>query len=172
MASGAMRKTNWWLVIGGVVLVICGIAVFAAPSFFLEFLTVWAGIGFLVSGITGMASYVQMRKVLDNAGWHLFMAVLDVIIGIVLIVHPIAFADVIPWMLGAVFMGFGLVEIIGLMPFSRIVPETRTIAVISGVLSVLVGVMFIVWPESLSLWIAAFALVRGITLISVGFTFR
>lgn len=172
MMSGETRKTNWWLVAGGAVLVLFGIAVFAAPGLFLEFLTIWAGIGFLISGVSGIMSYRQVRRARGSAGWHLFMAVLDIVIGILLIAHPLAFAEVIPWMLGIFFVAFGAVEIVGLMPFSRLVPETRIVAVISGVLSVLVGIMLFVWPASLSWWIAAFALVRGITLVAVGFTSR
>ena len=165
-------KANWFLIIGGVVLVLCGIAIFAAPGFFLEFLTLWAGIGFMISGIMGISSYFKVRKRADNAGFHLFMAILDVIVGIMLIAHPYAFADFLPWLLGIAFIAFGIVEIAGIIPYSRLVPETRTIIIISGVLSALVGVMFIVWPASLSLWIAAFALVRGITLVAVGVVAR
>lgn len=172
MSGGTQRKINWWLIISGVVLVVCGIAIFAAPSFFLEFLTLWAGIGFLVSGVMGIASYFQVRKIAPNAGWHLFMAVLDIAVGLMLILHPLAFATLLPWLLGAVFIGFGVIQIAGLMPFGQLMPETRIVAIISGVLSVLVGVMFIVWPASLSIWVAAFALVRGITLLAMGFTAR
>ena len=170
--SSSERKVNWWLTLAGVVLVVCGIAIFAAPAFFLEFLTVWAGIGFLVSGAAGIVSYVQVRRHMGNAGFHVFMALLDIVVGIVLIVHPYAFAELIPWLLGAAFIAFGVMEIVGLMPFTHLIPETRTIAIISGVLSVLVGIMFLVWPASLSIWVAAFALVRGITLIAVGFISR
>lgn len=172
MAQGVNRKANWWLVFGGAVLILCGIAVFAAPVFFLEFITVLAGIGFFVSGAVGMASYIQLRGVRVNAGWHLFMAILDTVVGIMLILHPFAFAELIPWLLGAAFIAFGAIEIAGIASYARLVPETRTISVISGVLSILAGVMFIVWPASLSLWVAAFVLVRGITLVAVGFMSR
>lgn len=172
MTTNTIRKTNWWLVIGGVILVVCGFAIFAAPGFFLEFLTVWAGVGFLISGVAGIASYVQLRRVKASAGWDLFMAVLDIVVGVLLIVHPFAFAELIPWILGAGFIVFGVVQVAGLMPFAALVPEVRIIAIISGVLSILVGVMFVVWPASLSIWVAAFALVRGITLVAMGFTSR
>lgn len=172
MVAGEERKVNWWLVIGGAVLVVCGIAVFAMPGFFLEFLTVWAGAGFLVSGVAGIVSYVQMRRVYAGSGWNLFMAILDIVVGLLLIAHPFAFAEVIPWMLGVAFIAFGVVEIAGFIPFSALIPDVRVIAIISGVLCIVVGIMFIVWPASLSIWIAAFALVRGITLFAMGFTSR
>ena len=168
----AQRKTNWWLVLGGVVLAVCGIAIFAAPGFFLEFLTVWAGAGFIVSGVAGIASYFQLRQVREGAGWTLFMGVLDLLVGILLILHPFAFAAVIPWVLGMFFVGFGILQVAGLVPFARFVPEVRAIAIISGILCILVGIMLFVWPESLSIWVAAFAIVRGITLVAMGFTSR
>lgn len=172
MVSESQRKVNWWLLIGGLLLVVCGSAILVAPGFFLEFLTVWAGAGFLVSGVAGLVSYFRLRKVMDGAGWTLFNAVLDILLGVLLILHPLAFADVIPWILGIMFLAFGVLEIAGIMPFARAVPETRVIAIISGVLCVLVGIMFIVWPASLSIWVAAFAIVRGITLVANGFIFR
>jgi len=168
MASGAQRKVNWFLVAGGVVLVLCGAAIFCVPGFFLEFLTIGAGIGFLISGIAGIGSYVRVRAYGGNAGFHLFMAILDVLVGFLLIAYPFVFVGFLPWMLGVGFVLFGIAEIAGLMPFSRVVPETRTIAIISGVLSTIVGIMFIVWPASLSIWVAAFVLVRGITLVASG----
>lgn len=170
--GATQRKTNWWVVLGGVVLVACGIALFAAPEFFLNFLTVWAGIGFLISGVAGIASYFQWRRLMPGAGFNLFMAVLDIVVGVLLIVHPLAFSEVIPWMLGIFFIAFGILEIVGMMPFASFIPETRVIAVLSGVLTILVGVMFFVWPASLSIWIAAFALVRGVSMVAAGFTAR
>ena len=166
------RKVNWFLVAGGVVLVLCGAAIFCVPGFFLEFLTVWAGVGFLISGITGIGSYMRIRAYEENAAFHLFMAILDVLVGFLLVVYPFSFAGFLPWMLGIGFVVFGIAEIVVLMPFSRLVPETRTVVVISGVLSTVVGIMFIVWPASLSIWVAAFALVRGITLVAVGIMSR
>ena len=170
-AQSGVRKTNWYLVIAGVVLVLFGIAAFSAPWLFLELLTVWAGAGFIFSGVAGAVSYFQMRK-FGASGWNLAMAVVDIILGVLLILHPFAFAEVIPWMLGVAFILFGILEATGFMPFAGLVPESRAVMVISGVLSVIVGVLFIVQPASFSLWVAAFALVRGVTLVVMGFSAR
>lgn len=165
------RKTNWWLVVGGVALVLFAICAFAAPFLFLELITVWAGIGFLFSGVMGIVAYVRSR-LLPGAGWSLFMAVLDVIVGVLMLLHPVAFAPVLPWILGVFFIVFGVFEIGGTVPLGRLIPETRPVMIISGILIIVVGIMFIVWPSSLSIWVAAFALIRGITLIVSGFTAR
>jgi len=166
-----VRKTNWMLVIAGLLLVLFGIAALGAPWLFLELLTVWAGVGFLVSGVAGIVSYFQMRK-FGASGWNLVMAIVDILLGVILIMHPFAFAEVIPWMLGVAFIVFGILEATGSMPFAGLMPESRAIMVISGVLSVIVGVMFIISPASFSIWVAVFALMRGLTLLFMGFTAR
>lgn len=170
MASGAKRGPNWWLVVSGLLLALCGVAIFVTPGFFLEFLTVWAGAGFLISGIAGIGSYIQLHKIHQGAVWGLFMGVLDIVVGIMLIAYPFAFSQAIPWVLGAVFIAFGIAQVVGIVTSGVLVPEMRIISMISGILCALVGVMFIVWPSSLSIWIAALALVRGITLVAMGFT--
>lgn len=165
------RKTDWYLVIAGILLVLFGIAAYSAPWLFLEFLTVWAGIGFLISGIAGAVSYFQLRKY-GASGWNLAMAIIDIIVGIMLIMHPFVFADLIPWMLGVAFIVVGVMEATGCLPFVNMVPASRAITVASGVLSVIVGVMFIMQPASFAIWVAVFALIRGITLVVIGFTSR
>lgn len=165
------RRTNWWLVLGGVVLVIFAIGTFAAPAVFLELLTILAGFGFLFSGCMGIATFVRTRH-LPGAGWPLFMGILDIIVGGLMLVHPVVFAPVFPWLLGVSFIAFGVLEAGGAIPLGMYLPESRTMMVISGVLTIVVGVMFVIWPSSLSIWVAAFALIRGITLVVAGFTAR
>ena len=158
------RKTNWWLVVGGIVLILFAVGTFAAPAFFLELVTILAGFAFLFSGLTNVITYFRWRPMPGAAG-TLLMAVLDIVVGVLMLAYPIALEPVIPWMFGAVFVVFGIMEIVGTQPLGQIVPESRVIMVISGILTVIVGVMFFVWPASLSIWIAAFALIRGVTLI-------
>lgn len=166
------RKINWFLVLAGVVLVALGIVIFAAPWLFLEYLTVGAGAGFLISGFAGIGSYLKMRDVQEGTGLSLFMAILDIMVGIMLIVHPFVFVNSVPWMLGVAFIVFGVFEIAGTFPVARLIPESRTVMVISGILAVVVGAMFIIWPTSFSGWVAAFVLIRGITLLAIGVTAR
>ena len=152
------RRVNWWLVLGGAALVVFAVCTFVAPMLFLEFLTVWAGVSFLFSAVMGFVTYVK--------------AALDLAMGILIIMHPIAFAPVLPWLLGVFFIIFGVLEMVGTAPLRQYVPESRIIMIISAILTVVVGIMFIIWPASLSIWVAAFALIRGISLIVGGFTTR
>ena len=166
-----VRKTNWWLVAAGVALVAFAIATFLAPYLFLELITTISGIAFLFSGAMGIGSYFQVRG-LPNAGWSLLMAILDVLVGIMMLLHPVVFAPVLPWILGVSFVVFGILEAGATIPLGSLIPESRGMAIVSGLLTIVVGIMFIVWPESLSIWVAMFSLIRGITLVVAGFTSR
>lgn len=161
------HQPNWWLVAGGVVLVLFAMGTFAFPTLFLKAVTIWAGVGFLFASVMTIGAYVQSSR-LTGAGWALIMAVLDIVVGVMMLVHPVALSSTIPWILGVVFALFGVVEIAGVVSLGRLLPESRPIMVVSGLLTVVVGIMFVVWPTSLSLWIAAFAVVRGITLVVMG----
>lgn len=165
------RKTNWWFVVAGVLLVLLAVGTFAHPALFLELFTIWAGAGFLVAGVAGAVTYFQHRG-FSRSAYSLFMAFLDALVGVLMLMHPVALAPVVPWFLGAAFIVCGLAAIIGTASLGRYLPESRPFMVISGALTLVVGVMFIIWPTSLSIWVSAFAAVRGITLITVGFMAR
>ena len=170
--DASARKINWMVVIMGVLLVVLGAAAIAAPWVFLEFLTIWAGAGFVASGIVGLASYVSANKALPGSGWNLVMGILDVVLGVLFIAHPFWFADVIPWMLGVSFIVFGILEVVGMVPLGKSAPTLRATVVISGILSIVTGVLFIMNPASLSIWVAMFAIIQGVSMIVMGFSAR
>ena len=165
------RKVNWWLVLGGAILLVFAIGTFGYPAVFLDLITITAGVGFLISGVSGVITYAQTRY-FSGAGWTLLMAILDIVVGVMMLVNPLVFAPVLPWMLGITFIVFGILEIGGTAPLGVVVPESRPIIIVSGILTIVVGIMFVIWPTSLSIWVAAFAAVRGITLIAMGFMSR
>lgn len=168
-AARAASGGNRALVITGLILIIFGVIAFGAPWAFLEFITIWVGAGFLLSGVGGIFAYSQQR---GASGWSLVMALLDIVLGVMFILHPFAFAGFLPWLLGIAFILFGLMEVSGSMPFAQLVPESRVIMVISGVASVVLGILFIIEPASFAMWVAIFAIVRGVTLMAVGLTAR
>lgn len=167
MDDSQERIVNWPIVASGVLLVVFAAIVFFAPVFFLELITVIAGIGFLVSAVTGFIAYWKLRCFEGGVG-VLLMSVSDFIIAALLLLHPMMSAAVISGFLGIVFVVFGICEIAGTSPIGKLLPETRAVLIVAGILTVVVGIMFVIWPSSLSIWVAAFALIRGITLIISG----
>ena len=107
------RKHDWGLIVAGILLVLCAFFFVVAPGLTLVTITAIAGAAFLVSGIFDIINYVRFHKVMNLSGWAIAYAVLDIVIGLMFLIHPLAFAGVIPWVIGAFFIIFGAFEVVG-----------------------------------------------------------
>ena len=90
------KKHDWGLIIAGIPLVLCALLFLIAPSLTLVTITAIAGAAFLVSGIFDIANYVRFRSTMSLSGRALAYAILDIIIGLMFLIHPLAFSAVIP----------------------------------------------------------------------------
>ena len=107
------RKHDWGLIVAGILLVLCAFFFVVAPGLTLVTISAIAGAAFLVSGIFDIINYVRFHKVMNLSGWAIAYAVLDIVIGLMFLIHPLAFAGVIPWVIGAFFIIFGAFEVGG-----------------------------------------------------------
>ena len=94
--------------------------------------------------------------------------ILDVLIGAMFVIHPFAFAAVLPWVIGAFVLVFGIYEVVATFMVKRAGLPLWGWMLFSGVISIVIGFMFFSMPEMLALFIALFALLRGVDLIVVG----
>ena len=92
---------------------VCAFFFLVAPGLTLVTITAIAGAAFLVSGVFDIINYVRFHKIMNLSGWAIAYAVLDIVIGLMFLIHPLALAGVIPWMIGAFFIIFGVFEIVG-----------------------------------------------------------
>ena len=97
----AIKKHDAGLIVAGILLIVCAFLFLLAPGVTLVTLTAIAGAAFLVSGIFDVITYVRFREAMSLSGWALAYAVLDIVIGLMFLIHPIAFAAVIPWVIGS-----------------------------------------------------------------------
>lgn len=162
------KKRDWGLVLAGALLVITGIVFIAAPGITLVMLTMIAGAAFLVSGIFDIIFYVRNRKTGLVTGWTIAYAVLDILIGLMLLLHPIVLAEVIPWMIGAFFIAFGIFEAIAAFKVKKLGTPVWGWMLFSGIVEALCGVLFFIFPASVVFFMAAFILMHGVSLIIYG----
>ncbi|OUO89495.1 hypothetical protein B5F40_10755 [Gordonibacter sp. An230] len=163
-----VKKHDAGLIVAGVLLVLCALLFLLAPGIALVTLTAIAGAAFLVSGIFDIVSYVRFRTAMRLSGWAVAYAVLDIVVGLMLLIHPFAFAAVIPWMVGFFFALFGVVEIAGSLRIRKAGVPMWGWMLFSGIVSVLCGLAFFVVPTTLSIFLAVFVLMRGASLIMYG----
>ena len=105
-------KHDWGLVIAGIALAAAGFFCMLAPGLTIVTIAAIVGAFFLVAGVFDIIGYIRMRNLIPRSGWELAYAVIDVLLGLVFLLHPLAFSAVVPWLVGLCFAAFGVFEIV------------------------------------------------------------
>ena len=140
---------NWGLFAAGIALVIIGFVLLMVPGLTLVSIAVIAGCMFLAAGIVDAYAYFKYREAEGLSGWALAYAVCDIILGVLFIVHPIASAVVIPWVMGIFVVAYGIFEI-------------------AGIVSLFCGIAFFLWPGTFALFLGFFLMARGVQMAVYG----
>lgn len=161
-------ERNWQLIVAGILFIIFGLVCAFFPGLTLASIAFIVGAAFVVSGVVNIATFIRDRDLLGFSGWILAYGILDVLIGAMFVIHPFAFAAVLPWVIGAFVLVFGIYEVVATFMVKRAGLPLWGWMLFSGVISIVIGSMFFSMPEMLALFIALFALLRGVDLIVVG----
>ena len=140
-------KHDWGLIFAGVALAAAGFFCMLAPGLTIVTIAAVVGAFFLVAGVFDIISYIRLRNILPRSGWELAYAIIDVLLGLIFLLHPLAFSAVKAHGWGVPMWGWAL---------------------FSGVLNVLCGIAFFVMPQMLSIFLAIILLVRAATLMVYG----
>ena len=164
---------DWSLIAAGALLLLLGLIFLFAPGLTLVTVALIAGVGLIAAGILDIVSYARARKTAAPLpAWTLVYAALDIIVGLVFLIHPIAMSAVIPWIAAICFVMFGVVSIVSAFAARRDKLPLWGWALFSGVVDILCGIAFFLVPAALVLFLALFVLTRAITLIVYGATSR
>ena len=110
-----------------------------------------AGVGFLLSGVLGIVFYVRFRSMMSVSGWSLAYAILDVLIGLMFVLHPLVGGAAISWLVALCFLVFGLFEIFAAMKSKSIGFSAWGIGLFSGIVNIVCAIMLFGWQDRLSL---------------------
>ncbi len=165
-----VRRHDWGLVVAGALLVVLAVFITAFPGLTLATITAILGIGFLVSGILDAVGYVRLKRdfVASPSAWMIVYAVLDIIIGVMLVLHPFFFSGVVSWLVGIFVVAFGIIEIVGAVQLHKLGMPMWGWMVFSGIVDVLCGIVFFAVPAMLAVFLAVFVIMRGVSLIIYG----
>ena len=161
----------WWVpATVGVLSVIAGVIVLAKPSNSLKTLAVIAGIFILIDGIVELIASFSGST--ENRGLVALLGVLNVIIGILLIRHPIQGVTVI-----ALFIGIWLV-VVGIIRFvvAFEMQGHRTWRFVVAAIEVIAGIIIVSDPHigfaTLALLVGLAFIINGFGLVMVGVAVR
>jgi uncharacterized membrane protein HdeD (DUF308 family) len=175
MESFTLLVINWkGLVLRGALAVVLGLIMVLLPGPTLIAVTVLIGIFVLMLGLIGLAMYLSLRE--KSKGIVLLLeGILGIAFGIVTIVWPNLTALLLILLLGVWCLIEGLVQVYaGLTMSSR--AALRAVFTVSGVLSIVIGLIFILAPGDGAIaliWlIGVFAIIYGILSMSYGLLYR
>lgn len=161
-------ERNWQLIVAGILFIVFGLICAFFPGLTLASIAFMVGAAFVVSGVVNIATFLRDRELLGFSGWVLAYGILDVLIGAMFVIHPFAFATVLPWVIGAFVLVFGIYEVIVTFMLKKTGMPLWGWMLASGIISIVIGGLFFYMPELLAIYIALFALLRGVDLIVVG----
>lgn len=168
MSEPFSTKHNGQLITAGVLFVIFGLVCAFFPGLTIVSIAWMVGAAFVLTGIVDIITYNRDKALLNLSGWVLAYGILDILVGAMFLIYPVFFAAVIPWVIGAFVVVFGIYEISESIAAQRASFMLWGWPLISGVLTVVIGILFFIWPETLAIWISLFALLRGASLIIMG----
>lgn len=168
--SHTSRKYDWGLIVGGLIVALCGIAVIFWPGATLEILALVAGVGFLVAGVFTFATWIRTHNYMEGSGWTLANAICDVILGIMFLVHPLVGAGVITFLVGCFTVAYGAFAIVSSFSLKRVSDMWWTM-LLNGIISMLCGWFFIFSPEFFAIFLGVFILMQGVTMSIYGIAF-
>lgn len=170
MLQRGVGRTGWLLVIYGVISVLFGISALIWPESTVVALA-WAfGIMALAEGITSVFALFH-RQVAISRGWLVLYALASIVFGVLAIMHPLAVANILLLFIAAWLIVAGIYRIVFAIRVRKEIKGEWMIA-LSGVLAILLGVMFFAYPLAglltLTIWIGAAALVYGVLQLVAG----
>jgi uncharacterized membrane protein HdeD (DUF308 family) len=164
---------NWWaLALRGLVAVLFGLLTFILPGITLVTLVLLFGAYALVDGIFNLIAFFRVA----SHHWALLVeGVIGIIAGIVTFALPAITAIVLLYVIAFWAIFTGVFEIVaGIRLRKAMTNEWLLLAI--GVLSLLFGVFILFAPGAgvlaIVLWIGAYALVFGISLLALAFRLR
>lgn len=167
---------NWWLVgLRGVAAVVFGLLTLFDPAITLTVLILFFGAYALVYGVFTVVAAVANRR--GEPYWVALLAggILSVALGILTFLMPSVTAIVLLYFIAAWAIVIGVSEIITGIRLRKLITG-EWFLVLAGVLSVVFGLVLIVFPQAgalaVTLWIGAYAAVLGILWIALAVRLR
>lgn len=167
---------NWWaFAIRGLIAIIFGIiAIFFPATAFLSLVLVF-GIFALVDGIFSIVAVFVSGAHSESWWWLVLEGAFGILIGILTLIQPAAMG--LAWILviAAWAIITGILEIFTAVRLRKVITGEGWM-ILSGILSILFGILAAVYPQSgafaIGLIIGIYALMFGITMLMLAFRLR
>lgn len=165
--SARRKKLSWSMLFAGALFVILGIVCWVWPNLALVTIAVILGVGFLVAGAANIVDYALGHGVFSV--WLLVNGIFDVILGLIFVLNPLVSAWALTWLAGVVIIVSGIMQLLTCWRLRKDMSPTWWISLLTGLITIILGVLMVAVPATLSLWISIFAIVYGVGLCIFAF---
>lgn len=171
-----MLRENWWvLLLRGIAAIVFGVLAIALPGLTLFMLVITFGIYVIFDGVVEIWSGFTTRETNDRWWVDILIGLAGIIAGILIMSLPGVTAVVAIYFIGAWMVVMGILQIISALRV-RAEIDNEWWLVLSGLLSVIVGLYFIAFPGdgavSLVWLIGIYAILFGVILVVLAFRAR
>lgn len=162
----------WWiLLLWGILTLIVGGLFLLNPGQTMEYFIIFLGAYWLVCGLFTIASLVMDRS---NMGWKIFLSVINILAGILILLHPF-YATIFIFEFLIIFIGFWAIFIGAAHIYHAYMVKDAGDGVI-GVISIIFGLLLLlnsfIAVALLPFVFGGFAIVSGLMSIYVSFTLK
>ena len=173
-ASTPVSRTWWAFALFGVLAIGFGLFALARPQSTVWVLLMAFGVLALGDGLASLLSVFRKEVMLPN--WLLLLyAAASIGFGLLTLLNREMVANVLVWLLALWLVFAGIARIVFAVQLRKLI-HGHWLLLLSGVLAVLLGVLFLARPDlgvaGLALWIAIGALVYGALQLAVAFYLR
>ncbi|MDR8415143.1 HdeD family acid-resistance protein [Nonomuraea sp. 3-1Str] len=161
----------WWLIlIRGIAALIFGILALIWPGKTLLIVVIFFGAYAIVEGI--FAIFAGARHNAQSRAWLIISGILGVLAGIVAFLWPGITSLALLYVVAFWAIFAGITEIVAGIQLRKVV-DNEWMLIIGGILSVIFGVLLLIWPGAgllTLIWlVGVFAIVYGIAMIVLSF---
>lgn len=170
----AIRRSWWVFLLYGLLGILFGVALLAWPTYSVRALVMAFGVLSLADGVVSLASAIRRELALPR--WLLVAyAVVSGGFGLVALLWPVQLATAMLWVLALWLVLAGIARIVFAIQVRKLI-HGEWLLVLSGVLALALGILFLARPDlglvAVAAWIGIGALLYGALQILVAFRLR
>lgn len=170
----ALGRSWWVLLLYGILAILFGLVAAMSPVSTAEAMAWALGLLAVIEGGVSVFAWFDKDSVMPK-GWLALYAIASLIFGVLALMNPLAIAGALILLLAAWLVVGGIYRIIFAIQVRKEI-EGEWMLILSGVLAILLGLMFVASPVAgvvvTTIWIGAAALVYGAIQVFAAFKLR
>lgn len=169
------NKSNLWYSICGVLMIVLGVFAFIFPSISAVWATVVIGILLIIAGVLSLvAAYHLKQKLAAHIGWLICESIMDILLGILLLIQPVAGSILFGYMMVFFFLASSILSIYYAIQVKTLGASAWVWLLILGIIGIILAFILLFASSAFDMpvlvgTVAGFYLVfDGVRLISAG----